>query len=282
MLSASRRRLVVLALTGLVAACATSRPLPPAPLLTTPAPFDVGINDGFHGPLPADIIAHYCGYGATAFYLRTPHLETPTLDLFLDATRPCRALRTLALVEGPDVALAAQLATRAIDALEIGNELELPPHELTLDQYVTFIASAYQAVRAVNPTVPIIMGGVYTLNDDTKARVSAALRGCPNCWVGVHLYEDLSENDRAWMQTLGRKIAITETGSPTGCGRGKWQEQADWLQGRMNLFATMPNVVLVVVYQRGSGPSCSNLDTFGIEDEGVYKPADAVLRHLAR
>lgn len=281
MLTASRRRLVVLALTGLVAACATSRPLPPAPLLTTPAQFDVGINDGFHGPLPADLVDHYCGYGSTAFYVRTPHLDTSTLDLFLDSTRPCRALRTLALVEGPDAALAAQLATRPISALEIGNELELPPHELTLDQYVSFIGAAYQAVRTVNPAVPIIMGGVYTLNDDTKARVHAALAVCQDCWVGLHLYEDLSETDRAWMQSIGRKIAITETGSPTGCGRGKWQEQADWLQGRMNLFATIPNVALVVVYQRPSGPSCSNLDTFGLEYEGTFKPADDVLKHLA-
>lgn len=267
----TRRRLAVwIFVVGAVCAAAcgtTARHLPPPPTAVRFLP--LGLNAGFHDGLAADVVAHYCTYGQTT-YIRTPHLSGATLDAFLASVAPCPALKTLALVEGPDVDLARELARRPIDKIEIGNELELPPHEFTREQYWDFEGRACQAVREVNPTVEIVLGGVYTLDNDTRVRIRGALDRCPGATVAIHLYEELSQDDLDWLKAMLAPIIVSETGSPTGCGQAKWQEQKEWIDARRRLLSTVPNITLMVIYQWANGPGCTNLDTFGIDG----KPAD--------
>jgi hypothetical protein len=237
-----------------------------------------GINDGFHGPIGPDLVAHDCAY-RQPFTIRTPQLSGASLDAFRLSIAACPQLHVLALVEGPDVALAAELAQRPIDAIELGNELELPPHALTPQAYAAFVKAAYAAVRAVNPTVTIITGGVYALTDDTKARVALALAQCPGCWAGLHLYEPLSASDLAWLTSLNVPIAVTETGYPTRCDPARIVPQQQYIANQLYDFSTVPNVQLVVIYQRPSGPTCSDLDTFGLQrPDGTWTDADVELR----
>lgn len=240
---------------------------PPQPVRIVP----LGLNDAFHGPLPPDIVAKYCG----PITIRTPQLSGVALDTFLGSIIGCPSFHTLALVEGPDVALAADFARRrGLWGIELGNELELAPHNLSVQQYADFIGTASQAIQAWNPDLIIITGGVYTLDSDTKTRISAAHTACPTCWVGVHLYQDLSQSDLDWLGALPTQIAVTETGFPTRCDPARLQQQAEWLASRRALFSTVPNIALMVIYQRPNGADCSDLSTFGIDG----KPADALLK----
>jgi hypothetical protein len=236
----------------------------------------LGINDAYHGPLPPEIAARDCGH-----VVRTPQRSGAALDAFLASIASCwsptfhdaHSLKVLALVEGPDVALAAAFAARPVDAIELGNELELPPHNLTVAQYAQFLGAARAAVRAVNASVVIITGGVFTLNDATKPYLLAARAACPDCTLGVHLYEDLSDADLAWLAALQRPIAVTEFGFPTRCDPARLPQQRDWIAAQWARFALVPAITLAVVYQRPVGPACSDLDTFGIAGtpaEGLF------------
>lgn len=251
----------------LVSGCASVPVAPPTVPIRTVL---LGIVDGFHGPLPANIVARYCG----PITIRTPQLSGAGLDAFLASITPCPSFKVIALVEGLDIQLTADFATRPVWGIELGNELELAPNNLTPQQYASFIAQADAAIRAANPSVIIITGGVYTLDADTKARILAALAVCPGCWVGVHLYEDLAQADLDWLAALPTQIAVTETGYPTRCDPTRLPQQLEWLQSRRALFSTVPNIALMVVYQRPVGPTCSDLDTFGVDG----KPAEAILR----
>ena len=242
-------------------------PIPPQPSRAVA----LGLNDGFHGPLPPAIVSRYCG----PITIRTPQLSGPALDAYLASVASCPQFQTLALVENPDAALAAQLSARSVQMIELGNELELAPNNLTPQQYASFTAAAFAAIRAVNPSVTIITGGVYTLDADTKARILAALAVCPGCWVGVHLYEPLPQSDLDWLAALPTHIAVTETGFPTRCDPVRLPQQEAFLQGQINQLSTVPNVALIVIYQRADGSSCSDLDTFGI----AAKPAESLLPH---
>lgn len=231
----------------------------------------LGVNDGFHGPLPPDVVARYCGHT-----IRTPQRSADGLRAYYASIAACPTTRTIVLVEAPDLALAAALAPELHDGdvLELGNELELAPHELTVAQYAAWLSAARSAVGVVIAPARLITGGVFTLNDDTKPYLLAARAACPDCTLGIHLYEDLSDADVGWLQALGRPLAVTEFGFPTRCAAARAAEQHDWIAAQWARFALVPSITVAVVYQRPVGPTCSDLDTFGIAGQ----PAEALFR----
>lgn len=235
-------------------------PIPSAPTRILP----LGINAGFHSPLPPDVVARYCGTT-----IRTPQVSVEGLLTYYQSIQSCPSMRTIVLVEGPDVALVQALAPllHPGDFIELGNELELPPYELTVDQFAAFVASA---------CVPYaITGGVYTLTADTRDRLLRAHTACPTALLGVHLYEDLTTADVTWLGALPAPVAVTEAGYPTRCDPTRAPQQLQWLRDRRALFSTIPTVTLLVVYQQPTGPSCSDLDTFGV----IPETADALFPH---
>ena len=224
----------------------------------------LGLNDGFHAPLAPATVTRYCGHT-----IRTPQLSAEGLTAYYDSIAICPSMKTIVLVEGPDVALVVALVQllHAGDAIELGNELELPPHNLTVAQYAAFIAAA----RAAVPNVNLITGGVFTLNADTKPYLLAASAACADCTLGVHLYEALSDADVKWLNDLGRPLAVTEFGAHANCDGGAGQRA--WIENQWAAFARVPAIMLAVVYQRAVGPSCSDADTFGIAGlpaEGLF------------
>lgn len=258
------RRLCGLALLGVVlwgcGSAGVPAPIPPAPTRALP----LGLNDGFHGPLPSDIVARYCGTT-----IRTPQLSPEGLLAYYRSIQSCPSMRTIVLVEAPDVALVHALAPllHPGDLIELGNELELPPYELTPDQYAAFLTAA---------CVPhAITGGVYTLSADTRDRMLRAHTACPSALLGVHLYEDLTSTDVAWLTALPVHVAVTEAGYPTRCDPTRAADQFQWLTDRRALLSTVPTVALLVVYQRPTGPTCSDLDTFGV----TAQTANALFPH---
>jgi hypothetical protein len=243
------------------------------------APIHLGLVDGFHSPLPPDIASHYCGYG-TDLTIRTPQLSADGLGAFV-ASLSCPQTHALVLIEGPDLALAETFAQIAeplpgIRAIENMNEGELPPHNFGPEAWAKVQQSMAQGERDAGWTGDIITGGVYALTDETKRAILLVLPTCRHldCMIGVHLY-DPSADDIAWLDGLNIDIALTETGSPTGCGMSKWQAQADYLTGIYARVSQIRRLRYFVVYQRPSGPTCSNLDTFGIQSfDLTWKPAD--------
>ena len=275
--------------------------MPPAP---NPGPLSTplkGVNDAWHGPLPPDIVAHYAGYGCVDLTIRTPQLSGEALRAYYasvaDLSLYYRSfiggrLRTIALVEGQDVTLGADLAREHPDAVENGNELELPPHELTPQQYAFLQGTMHDAERATGFAGDIIMGGVYALTDETKQAITLALVRCatsritpalvtiganvdrvPDCLIGVHLYT-ISSEDIAWLNAQNADVAITETGSPTNCDPAKLQSQAAYQDTLYAAARQIQRLRYFIIYQAVDGPSCSSLDTFGIRN----KPAENFLR----
>lgn len=265
----------------LTVACGGNPPPVVVPTVPRPLPLAIGINDGFHGPLPPDIVAHYCGYGKPLL-IRSPQLSYDGFAAMRDSLKAgCDQLSMIALIEHPDPALSADVANGLSSwrAIEIGNELELPPHNLSQAQYVTAVVQMHDAARQAGFSGEIIAGAVYAITDDTKRRVEAVAAACPDCSLGLHIYEAPSSADLNWIRGLNRRVWVTEAGSPTGCGTGLYQQQWDFLRGLTNTLATVENIVGVIYYQRPSGPSCSNLDTFGFQaTDGAWKPADALLK----
>jgi hypothetical protein len=271
-----------------LASCSQNPAPQPAPgPLSTPA---VGLNDGFHGPLPPEIANHYTGY-RHQFVIRTPQLSGAALQAFYASIRDLSLynrsfiggwLKILALVEGPDAALAADVAAQQPDIIENGNELELPPHELSPQMYAVVQVQMHDAERAAGFTGEIIMGSVYALTDATKQAITLALGRCAtsriqsalvgvganvdrvsDCLIGVHLYT-ITRADIDWLNAQDADVALTETGSPTNCDPAKLPAQAAYQQALYAAAVQIRRLRYFLVYQGGDGPSCSNLDTFGI------------------
>lgn len=257
-----------------------------------------GINDGFHGPLPPDIVQHYYDYKGP-LTIRTPHLTAASLMAFrislrgstIPASSPF-SINVLALVEGTDAALAAAFARDwlvddvwPVTAIENGNELELKPLELKPSQYADAQGHMAVAERNAGFTGDILFGGVYALTDGpdgTKVAILEAMDACADCLVTLHVYEPLTSAQVKWLNDLGRDIAITEAGSPTGCSTSRWQEQADYVAAIRASALQVRRLKYFIIYQRPSGPGCSNYDTFGLQGVLCWKPLDALLRTWAQ
>ena len=245
------------ALSAALAVCMVGCRAAAPPVVVPPSPVHIlslGLNDGFHSGLDPATVTRYCGHT-----IRTPQLSAEGLLAYYASIASCPSMKTIVLVEGPDVALVAALVPllHAGDRLEAGNELELNPHQFSVAQYGAWIAQARAAAG-----VPIITGGVFTLNDDTKPYLLAAKAACPDCTLGVHLYEDLSDADLQWLRDLGRPLAVTEFGAHTNCDSGLGQKA--WIENQWARFALVPAITAAIVYQRAIGPTCSDADTFGL------------------
>lgn len=208
--------------------------------------------------------------------IRSPHTSGASLRAFMNAASvDCPVL---ALVETPDVALAVELAREQPPALELGNELELKPFELTPGQYGEWIARAVHALLDAEYHGTVVMGGVYALTNETKAAIRWGLMACTDhglrCVIGIHLY-DASDADVQWLRNLDWPIWVTEVGYPTRCDPARMQQQHDYLAAQIARFSTVPKLERVFLYQRADGlpGDCSDLGTFGIAN----KPAQLLL-----
>lgn len=255
---------LVLSLLTMACAVVAVPVLTPSPTHAIP----VGVNDGFHGVLSPEIFAADC-----PAMIRSPQLSGEALHAFL-AAAPCPVL---ALVEAPDVALVTAFAKEQPPAIELGNELELVPYELPPSKYGEWIVSAALALQAQDYHGRVILGGVYALTNETKAAIRWGLDACHDvgivCTIGIHLY-DASDADLQWLRGLDWPIWVTETGFPRRCDPRRDQQQADYLAAQIARFSTVPRIERVFLYQRASGPSCSDLDTFAI----AGAPAMTLLR----
>lgn len=253
---------------ALTTSCGPQQPVL-TPLLSNPA---IGLNDGFHSPLPSALAARYSEY-RTAPVLRTPQLSKAALNTFLLSVAGL-PIRTLALIEAPDPLLAEQFATfEDLCCIENGNELELPPHELTPQQYADVQGQMCAAELATGFRGDILLGGVYALTDETKLAILLAHAQCPTALIAVHLYT-ISREDIDFLNSLDADIAITETGSPTNCQPSKLQAQAAYQQALYAKARQIHRLKYFLVYQGPDGPGCSNLDTLGIRG----KPAEEFFR----
>lgn len=228
-------------------------------------PLPVGINDGFHGVLPPERFAADCPH-----MIRTPQLSGAALHAFLMAAKGCPVL---ALVEAPDVELVTAFAKESPDAIELGNELELAPYELTPDQYASWIFKAATALDSANYTGAVVIGGVYAITPETKRALSQGLAACLfypalHCVVGVHLY-NASDEDLAYLRRFKDPIWVTEVGAHDNCDPAKIAEKQPWLASQIARFSTVPTLERVFIYQRLRGSDCSDLSTFGIDGQSA-------------
>lgn len=255
---------VLLAL--LTAGCAWNAVPVVAPIPVHQIP--VGINDGYHG-FSTEMFQADC-----PAMIRTPQTSGSALRALLDAAG--NQCPVLALVEAPNVALVTAFAAEHPAAIELGNELELPPYELTPSQYGAWIDQAVKALNVADYPGMIVLGGVYALTTETKAAIRWGIMACAardrTCVIGVHLY-DASDEDLAWLRSLNWPVWVTEVGFPTRCHPARVQEQHDYLASQIARFSTVPRLERVFLYQRLDGPTCSDLDTFGI----AKKPAARLL-----
>ena len=249
-----RASVCILALT---AACGPVS-LPTGPPLATHVRY--GLNAGFHSPLPSDVISRYASWGGLVM-VRTPQVSKQGLNEFMLAVAGLQ-IGTVALVEGPDVQLARDFSGfQSLGAIENGNELELPPHNLTPEQYADVEWQMCAAELAAGFTGDIFLGGVYALTDETKRAILLAHAKCPTALISVHLYT-ISREDIDWLNSTGVDIAITETGSPTRCG--SWLPQATYQAQLRTAALQIRRLKYFLIYQGPTGPTCSDLDTFGI------------------
>lgn len=271
-----------LLLAVLSSACASSTP---APVLTpvTPQVIALGINDGFHSPLPAEIVDHYCGYGRDLI-VRSPVLSGAGATELLTSVRACPRVSILLLVEHADLALVQDLAAVASDAqvwgVELGNELDLAG--LSPQAFGAFVTNGMTILRAAGYTGRILSGGIYTVSDETLAYLTAANLPA-GVTIGLHWYGDTSTAWLARVQTLGVPVAVTEFGMPS-CTPAQDAAQLAYLQEKLSDYPKTGNVLAAIVYQRGSADvPCDTSDAshfahFGLESHGTWKPGDSVFR----
>jgi hypothetical protein len=224
-------------------------------------PIQIGINDGFHGTVSPEIFAADC-----PAMIRSPQTSGPALAAFLTAA-PCAVL---ALIEAPDLKLVEAFARERPAAIELGNELELPPHELTPAQYGQWIRSATAILKAADYRGVVVLGGVYALTDETKQAIKLGISACIDsgltCRVGVHLY-DASDADLAWLRALHWPIWVTEIGAHDNCRPADIAAKKPWLASQLARLSTVPLIERVFIYQRARGSDCSDFSTFGIEGQ---------------
>ena len=169
-------------------------------------------------------------------------------------------------------------------------------------RYVELLRTAYGAIKAVNPHMRVVSGGLSNLQvtnatglagrDYLAAMYEAGARGHMDA-IGVHPYPD-PKNDSLVMQTIGEFRAVrdaagdhdtplwaTETGvSTTGALRATPQEQADRLVEIYRSLMASPDVRVVLVHtllDPGGDPRQSERGFGIVRRDGSPKPAFCAL-----
>lgn len=272
----------------LAAACASLPARPPATLQPVrPVPLLLGINDGYHGPIPSDIVAHYCAW-QRPLIVRAPVVTVAQAAAVLESVQPCPQIRLWLLVEQPDLALVQQLApfvaSHAVEGVELGNELDLAG--VSPQAFAGFVAASRDVLRRAGYRGWIILGGIYTVDDhqpqDFADYVRPALQACRDCILGLHWYGDTSDYWLARVQAIGAPAVVTELGRPA-CPASEEEAQAVYLERQLQAYARAGNVLAAIVYQRPSAPApcdhsdTSNLAHFGLQRvDGTWKPAERI------
>lgn len=283
--------LVIAVAVASLQACTALPPRPPAPPLkavTTAAPFLLGVNDGGHTGVPADIAHRYCAANRE-FVNRAAVSSVDEAAVVLESLKACDRLHGLLLVEQADVHLVQQLAPFVAQrpdvwGVELGNELDLAG--LTPQQFATFIVSSRAALRDAGYMGRILIGGIYTVDrhspQDFEAYVRPAIAACPDCLLALHWYGDTSDYWLARVQALGVDVVVTEFGMPA-CTPAQEDQQLAYLREKLSAFRRTGNVLAAIVYQRLSAPApCTDTDAshlahFGFErPDGSLKPAVAI------
>jgi hypothetical protein len=288
-------KLLAAALLIFASACASARARVPQLKTVDPAAprMLAGINDGFHSPLPPDVVVHYCE-AMRDLVVRAPVLSAEQAAAFRRSVASCPRIHVLLLVEDADRALVASLAAYlrephddlpAVWGIELGNERDLAG--MTPDQFGAFVGSARDTLRNAGFMGKIVTGGIYTVDRHEPQGflqyLAPALTACPDCVIGLHWYGDTSDAWLARVQALDRPVAITEFGMPS-CTPQQDEAQRVYLEEKLAAFARIP-ALAAIVYQRPSGPEpCNNSDAshlahFGLQrPDGSWKPGDHVLR----
>src|SRR5215467_427892 len=272
--------------------CATARTATRPRIADASAPrMLLGINDGFHAPLPSELTAHYCEWNKD-IVLRAPVLSAGQATALRQSVASCPRIHVLLLIEGADSALAAAIAPDLqrpdlppVWGVELGNERDLAG--LTPQQFGAFVGAAHDALRAAGYTGNIVTGGIYTVDrhspQDFADYLAPAIAACPDCVVGLHWYGDTSDSWLARVQALNKPVAVTEFGMPS-CTPAQDDAQLGYLQEKLAAYARVP-VLVAIVYQRASAPEpCNNSDNshlahFGLQrPDGSWKPGEAVMR----
>ncbi len=250
----------------------------------------IGINDGYHSPLPPDLVAHYCASNRDVV-LRSPVLSTEQATALRQSVASCPRIKVLLLIEDANVALAAAIAPDLqrpdlppVWGVELGNERDLAG--LSPQQFGAFTQAAHDALRGGGYSGQIVTGGIYTVDrhepQEFEQYLAPAIAACPDCTIGLHWYGDTSDAWLARVQALGRPVAITEFGMPS-CTPAQDDAQNAYLQEKLSAYARVP-ALAAIIYQRPSAPEpCSNSDAshfahFGLQrPDGSWKPGDAAL-----
>lgn len=262
----------------------------------------VGINGGFHGPIPADVIDHDCARGTAPFEYRSPVLDVDQAQAVLESVLRCDHVVLDLVIEQDDRALASALGgwavahpDRVVD-IECGNELDISPivrgggKPSTLDgeQFATWVFDCAKALRDKGYGRRVVSGGVYALTDDTWAYLQPTIKLCAaiDCDLGLHDYDNF---EAAWMDKLdgvGLRWKVTETGAHS-ITPAEDAGQAAFLRAAC-AGLSRAHVSALFVYQGQSGPSTSNLDNFGTRyftpagSPLRFKPADDVVTRMTQ
>jgi hypothetical protein len=131
----------------------------------------IGINDGYHSPLPPELVAHYCASNRDVV-LRSPVLSAEQATAVRQSVASCPRIKVLLLIEDANVALAAALAPDLqrpdlppVWGVELGNERDLAgmtPQHWRVRGLFTTPRGGFR---------DIVTGGIYTV-DRPSRRIS--------------------------------------------------------------------------------------------------------------
>jgi hypothetical protein len=182
----------------------------------------------------------------------------------------------LALVEAPDVALVTAFARLKPAAIELGNELELPPFELGPSQYGDWIARAALALQAADYRGIIVSAASTRSRTRRKSRSGWGLDSCSGRGRRLSRRRASLRRERRGSGVAAR-AALADLGDgsrlPTRCHRARARAGGLPRGADRALLDGRPARARVSL-SAGQRAGCSDLDTFGIDG----KPAAALLR----
>ncbi len=283
-------RTIICAAALLCVSCASMPSAPPRAahkfVAGTPAPILlVGTNDGIGGPVPINVVDRYCASSKLHLY-RIPFRSVEQATTQYASVQRCASARIIWLIETKNLALTQQLATWLSDGtqqpqslgVELGNELDLAG--VSSHDFAVFVKAGRDMLRAAGWTRWIITGGIYEVNEGHASYAREALDACADCIFALHWYGDDDDDTMNDVQSYHRLFIVTETGAPS-CNKGRNEDtQALFLAERFQRLPQLGNLLGIIVYERASDTSGTDLGCFGTEQpDGVHvKKADDVLQ----